>query len=68
MLIKRRRGWELREAEATPEALFFNRRELIGGALALGSALTLGAGEAAAQHADPTFDLYPAKRNERFAG
>jgi sulfoxide reductase catalytic subunit YedY len=66
MLIKRRRGWEMRESEATPEALFLNRRELIGGSLALGGALTFGAGEALAQYADPTFDLYPAKRNEKF--
>jgi sulfoxide reductase catalytic subunit YedY len=66
MLIKRRRGWEIPESEATPEALFLNRRELIGGSLAIGGALTLGAGGAAAQYADPTFDLYPAKRNEKF--
>jgi methionine sulfoxide reductase catalytic subunit len=66
MLIKRRRGWEMRESVATPEALFLNRRELIGGSLAVGAALTAGAGDLAAQYADPTFDLYPAKRNERF--
>ncbi|MBV8938105.1 MAG: molybdopterin-dependent oxidoreductase, partial [Alphaproteobacteria bacterium] len=29
MLIRRRRGWELRESEATPEAAFLGRRSLI---------------------------------------
>jgi sulfoxide reductase catalytic subunit YedY len=65
MLIKRPRGWELPESAATPEAAFFNRRELIAGSLALTSAITIG-GSAQAQWADPTFDLYPAKRNESF--
>jgi methionine sulfoxide reductase catalytic subunit len=53
MLIKRKRGWEMPEHLATPEALFLNRRALIGGAagLAAGSLLggrgALAAGEAA---------------------
>lgn len=65
MLIRRSRGWDLRESEATPEAVFFNRREFIAGSLALTSAATIG-GSAHAQYADPTFDLYPAKRNPAF--
>jgi methionine sulfoxide reductase catalytic subunit len=65
MLIKRRRGWELRESEATPEAVYFSRRELIAGSLAF-SAAAVGGGPAFAQWADPTFDLYPAKRNDAF--
>ena len=65
MLIKRPRGWELRESEATPEAAFLNRRELIAGSLAIAGAVTIG-GPARAQFADPTFDLYPAKRNDAF--
>ena len=65
MLIKRKRAWELRESEATPEAAFFSRRELIAGSLALSGAASLGT-PAFAQLADPTFDLYPAKRNEAF--
>ena len=32
MLIKSRRSWELPEAAATPEALFFDRRKVIAGA------------------------------------
>jgi sulfoxide reductase catalytic subunit YedY len=65
MLVKRPRGWELRESEATPEAVFLNRREWIAGSLALGATVAFG-GPAEAQWADPTFDLYPARRNEAF--
>ncbi|MGE0658369.1 MAG: protein-methionine-sulfoxide reductase catalytic subunit MsrP, partial [Reyranellaceae bacterium] len=32
MLIKRRRGWELPESAATPEAVYLNRRQLMRGA------------------------------------
>jgi methionine sulfoxide reductase catalytic subunit len=67
MLIKRRKGWEIPEREATPESVFFNRRELIGGSLAFAGVARFGAAPAFAQYADPTFDLYPAKRNDRFA-
>jgi sulfoxide reductase catalytic subunit YedY len=64
MLIKRIHGWEIPEPEATPEALFFNRREALAltGTLALGSLLP-GRARAAA---DPTADLYPAKRNDAY--
>src|SRR3954454_24287868 len=65
MFIKRPRGWEIPEGQATSETVFFNRRELIGGGLAVAGALSLGR-RALAQAADPTFDLYPAKRNEAF--
>lgn len=65
MLIKRPRGWEIPESRATPEAVFFNRRELIGGSLAIAASASFGA-RAMAQGADPTLDLYPAKRNETF--
>jgi sulfoxide reductase catalytic subunit YedY len=67
MLIKRPKGWEIHESQATSEGVFFNRRELIAGGLALAGAAGLGAAPALAQFADPTFDLYPAKRNEAFA-
>ena len=30
MLIRRRRGWEIPDREATPEALFLNRRRFLG--------------------------------------
>lgn len=65
MLIKRRRGWELPESSATPEAYFFGRRELlkIGASAAVAAALP---GMAAAQAADPSAGLYPFKRNESY--
>ena len=62
MLIKRHAGWEMPESRATPESVFLNRRQLMtaGAGLIAGAALP---GIASAQGADPTLDLYPAKRN-----
>ena len=67
MLVKVRRGWELRESEATPEAVFHERRRLLKG-MGLGALIAAGPGEAAlaAAEADPSAGLYPAKRNERY--
>ncbi len=72
MHIRIRRGWETPESLATPEDVFLNRRALIKG-LAAGSILAaspplaaaLSTGAAAAE-ADPTADLYPAPRNQRY--
>ncbi len=67
MLTKSRPVWALPEAAATPEAVFLNRRELCK-AVAAGSmlaALPALAGPARAG-ADPTADLYPAKRNSAY--
>jgi len=70
----RRRGWEIPERHATPEHLFLDRRAfLAAAAVAAGgaAAAALSPGSAAAQRIgdvpDPTIDLYPAKRNEKFA-
>ncbi len=65
MLIKNRRGWEIPESEATPESAFLNRRALMAGGAGLIGASVIG-GAQAASPADPTADLYPAKRNERY--
>jgi sulfoxide reductase catalytic subunit YedY len=66
MLIKRRAGWEMPESQATPEAVFLNRRQwLAGSAGAIAGAAALPQA-ASAQGADPTLDLYPAKRNEAY--
>jgi sulfoxide reductase catalytic subunit YedY len=70
MNVIHRRGWEIPERLATPEHLVFNRRSLlIGGA----SAIALAPRGALAQRAnavatlnDPTADLYPAKRNDKY--
>jgi sulfoxide reductase catalytic subunit YedY len=43
MLIRRRRGWELRKSEATPEEVFLGRRRLLKG-MAAGSILASGLG------------------------
>ena len=66
MLIRRRRGWEIPESEATPEAVFLNRRQLMAGSAGLIGGSILGGAGAAAQYADPTFDLYPARRNDTY--
>jgi len=74
MLIRRRRGWEISENEATPEAVFRHRRRLLKGLAAgpilasglmsrFGAPLTARAAEAA----DPSAGLYPASRNPRYA-
>jgi sulfoxide reductase catalytic subunit YedY len=64
MLI--RRGWEIAESEATPEAAFLDRRQLAK-AIAAGPILAAGlAGPALADAGDPSAALYPAKRNPRY--
>jgi methionine sulfoxide reductase catalytic subunit len=67
MNIIRKRGWELPESEATPEAVFFNRRSVIAG-LAGAGALLAGGGwpRPAFAEEDPSASLYPASRNEAF--
>ena len=73
MLIRIKRGWELPESTATPEDVFVNRRRLIkgvaAGAIIAASSPFAGAlspAAAAAGEEDPTADLYPAPRNERY--
>ncbi|MER2269605.1 protein-methionine-sulfoxide reductase catalytic subunit MsrP [Methylobacterium oxalidis] len=61
MHIKRRRGWEIPEHLATPEAVFLSRRSLLGGAAGLVAASAFGRSAAQAEDA-----LYPAKRNEAY--
>ncbi len=46
MFIKRKRGWEIPEREATPESVYFNRRRFLTGSVAIGaSAALLGCDE-----------------------
>jgi methionine sulfoxide reductase catalytic subunit len=72
MLIKMRRGWELPESAATPEAVFRERRRLIkglgaGSLLAATSPWLLAAvARAAAPGEDPSAGLYPVARNDRY--
>ncbi len=65
MLIRNRQSWQIPESQATPESVFMDRRGFLGA----GAGLIAGAALpqiAAAQGADPTLDLYPAKKNESF--
>jgi sulfoxide reductase catalytic subunit YedY len=68
MHVIRRRGWEISEQQATPEHLFFNRREFLAatgaGAIALSPAAALA--QRAADLPDPSKDLYPFKKNEKY--
>jgi sulfoxide reductase catalytic subunit YedY len=69
MHIIRRRGWEIPERLATPERYFFDRRAFMGAAIgaAAGSILPSAAtAQRVADLPDPTADLYPAKRNEKY--
>jgi len=68
MHIVHRRGWELPEHEASPEHLFFNRRSLLrtAGAAAMAIAPMAAMAQRLTDLPDPTSDLYPAKRNEKF--
>ena len=66
MLIKIRKGWELPESMATPEGIALNRRLFLAGASAAGLSIASADTAWAAADKDPTADLYPAKRNEKF--
>ncbi|WP_428245949.1 protein-methionine-sulfoxide reductase catalytic subunit MsrP [Ferrovibrio sp.] len=69
MLIKRGRGWEIKENEITPEKHFLDRRAAIFG-LAGAAAVAAGLGsKALAQAKAPALvapELYPAKRNAAY--
>jgi sulfoxide reductase catalytic subunit YedY len=69
MNVIRRRGWEMPEGCATPEHLFYHRREFLGAAAGVVAA-GLAPGPALAQRVTdqpiPTLDLYPGKRNEKY--
>jgi sulfoxide reductase catalytic subunit YedY len=64
MLIRNRRGWEIPESQATPEAVFLNRRALIGAAAGLAAGSVLGRRSAFAAASDGP--LYPAQRNPAY--
>ncbi|HEX8416626.1 MAG TPA: protein-methionine-sulfoxide reductase catalytic subunit MsrP [Methylobacterium sp.] len=65
MHIRRTRGWDIPGHLATPEDVFLNRRALLGGAAGIAAGSLIGTPYAFAA-ADPTADLYPAKRNESY--
>jgi methionine sulfoxide reductase catalytic subunit len=65
MLIKRRRGWELGENQATAEGVYLQRRSLVK-AMGLAAASLALPAIASAQDKDPSAALYPAKRNDKY--
>ncbi|HLI11725.1 MAG TPA: protein-methionine-sulfoxide reductase catalytic subunit MsrP [Alphaproteobacteria bacterium] len=72
MLIKRRPGWAMKEQDATPEAVFAERRRLVK-AIAAGPILApailaalAGRADAFTPEPDPSAGLYPFKRNPRY--
>lgn len=71
MLIRRIRGWEVPERQATDESIYLRRREIVQ-AMGLATAtlalpgMALAQGAAANKDADPSAALYPAKRNDRY--
>jgi len=67
MLIRHKKGWELRESEVTPEAVFHRRRDLLK-AVAAGSILAPGLFSSFARAAgeETSAELYPAKQNPRY--
>lgn len=68
MHVIRRKGWEIPEHQATPEAAYLNRRQIIaaGSAALLGGVAAAALPSAAWAEADPTLDLYPAPRNNKY--
>jgi methionine sulfoxide reductase catalytic subunit len=68
MHVIRRRGWEIPERLATPEHLLFNRRALLAatGAAALSLSPKMALAQRISDLPDPTKDLYPASRNEKY--
>jgi len=67
MHVIHRRGWEIPEHLATPEHLFFNRRAFLAGAAALTVSPQPALAQRVADLPDPTKDLYPVARNEKYA-
>src|SRR5437016_14543791 len=71
MNVIRRRGWEIPDRLATPEHIVFSRRSFLAGG-AIGLALAPYAANAqrlsdVAKLPDPSAELYPARRNEKYA-
>ena len=67
MFVRRLKGWEIPERDATPEAIWLSRREIMAaGGAALAAGLVGGIRVAEAE-TDLTSDLYPAPRNARYS-
>ncbi len=67
MLIKRLRGWEMPERDATPESVYLNRRHFMTSAAAGSILAATTIPRAFAADAAPLPEGYPAKRNETYS-
>jgi sulfoxide reductase catalytic subunit YedY len=65
MHVVRRKGWEIPEGLATPEALFLDRRSFLAGLSAAGALASPG-GRAWGDEVDPSASLDPAPRNPAY--
>ena len=65
MNIIKRKSWEIKESDVTPEHIFLNRRQFVAA-----SGFALGAvsfpGQLFAQESDPSAHLYPVQRNTAY--
>ncbi|MGP0089087.1 MAG: protein-methionine-sulfoxide reductase catalytic subunit MsrP [Xanthobacteraceae bacterium] len=68
MNVIHRRGWEIPEHLATPEQVFLSRRGFLmaAGAMALVASPGASLAQRVADLPDPTADLYPVRRNDKF--
>lgn len=71
MLVKVKRGWELPESAVTPEDIYLRRRDIvkalgIAPAIAATASLFPSGAALAAAGEDPTVDLYPVARNDKY--
>jgi sulfoxide reductase catalytic subunit YedY len=68
MHVMHRPSWQLPETAATAERLFVTRRGFLGAGVAAAAALVpdVALGQRAADVPDPTSDLYPMQRNDKY--
>ena len=70
MLIRRLRGWEIRDSELTPEAIALDRRRFLKTAGTIGAGLAVGLGANRVTHGqefvDPSARLYPFRHNDTY--
>ena len=66
MRIRKHRRWEISGAQATPEAVFLDRRRFLAGAGLIAGSTAGFLPHGARAEDDPSAALYPARRNESF--
>jgi len=66
MLIKRLKGWEIPERDATPEAVFLDRRALLAGFAGVAGSIAAPSVLSATGAQAATNGPYPAKLNDRY--